>query len=91
MPPQDLRESHLRSILKAVTWRLIATGTTFLLAYTIFSQTDCDDVFEKSSAVAGLELVLKLLLYYGHERAWQLVPRGTVRRLLRKPPSNLFH
>jgi uncharacterized membrane protein len=74
------KESKLRSILKAVTWRLIATTTTFLLALTIFHNSGCEDVIEKSSIVAGLELIIKLLLYYFHERAWQLLPRGTIRQ-----------
>jgi len=75
------RESKLRSILKAVTWRIIATGTTFILAYTIFSGTDCEDALAKSSVVAGLELVIKLIIYYVHERAWASVPAGTIRRI----------
>jgi hypothetical protein len=33
------KESKLRSILKAVTWRFIATMTTFLLALFIFRDT----------------------------------------------------
>lgn len=78
------KESRLRSILKAVTWRLIATGTTFTLAYTIFRGTGCEDVLEKSTLVAALELVIKLVVYYLHERAWQAVPRGRVRRMLNK-------
>ena len=81
---QKPQESHLRSIFKAVTWRLIATTTTFILAYTIFSNTDCDDVLEKSSMVAGLELVIKLIIYYVHERLWQMAPRGTIRKLTEK-------
>ena len=77
------KESKLRSILKAITWRLIATGTTFTLAFFIFSGTGCEDVLQKSSIVAGLELVIKLAIYYLHERAWQMVPRGTVRHILK--------
>lgn len=77
-------ESHVRSILKAVTWRLIATGTTFILSYTVFSNTGCENVLEKASIVAGLELFLKLALYYGHERIWQSVPRGSVRHWFEK-------
>jgi len=73
------KESHTRSILKAITWRVIATGTTFILAYTIFRGSGCEDVLEKSTMVAGFELVLKLIIYYLHERAWQLAPRGVVR------------
>ncbi len=75
-----MKESRLRSILKAITWRLIATGTTFTLAYLVFSNSDCEDVMEKSTIVAGLELVIKLVIYYLHERAWQLAPTGTIRR-----------
>ena len=77
------KESKLRSILKAITWRLIATATTFSLAYFIFSGSGCDDVLQKSSIVAGLELVIKLLIYYLHERAWQTIPRGTVRNMFK--------
>ena len=83
MSQSTRRESHTRSILKAITWRFIATGTTFLLAYTIFSQTECEGVLEKSTLVAGLELVLKLLFYYLHERAWQKVPRGRIREIFK--------
>ena len=77
------KDSNLRSILKAITWRLIATFTTFVLAYLIFQNSGCEDVLQKSSIVAGLELFIKLLLYYLHERAWLLVPRGTIRSLWR--------
>jgi len=74
------KESHTRSVLKAITWRLIATSTTFILAYTIFRGSGCENVLEKSTMVAGFELVLKLIIYYLHERAWQLAPRGSVRQ-----------
>lgn len=76
------KESKVRSILKAVTWRVIATGTTFILAYLVFQDTE--GALEKSTMVAGMELVLKLLFYYLHERAWQSVPRGSIRTLFRK-------
>ena len=73
-----MKESRFRSVLKAITWRILATSTTFLLAYFIFSETGCEDVLEKSSIVAGLELVIKLVIYYVHERVWLLVPKGSV-------------
>ncbi|MFT5167199.1 MAG: putative membrane protein [Saprospiraceae bacterium] len=74
-------ESRLRSILKAVSWRAIATSTTFLLAYFVFSSVECADVLEKSFTVAGLEVVIKLIIYYLHERAWQMAPRGSIRKM----------
>lgn len=78
------KESHIRSWLKAITWRLIATSTTFTLAYLVFRESGCDDVLEKSTIVASLELILKLIIYYLHERAWQMAPRGTIRQIFRR-------
>ncbi len=77
------KESRIRCILKAITWRIIATGTTFLLAYFIFSNSECEGVLEKSTLVAALELVIKLVIYYVHERAWQMAPRGTVQKIFK--------
>ena len=78
------RESRLRSILKALTWRVIASGTTFMIAYFIFTGTGCEDVLEKSTIVALLESAFKIVIYYFHERAWQLAPEGSVRKLVEK-------
>lgn len=72
----------MRSILKAISWRIIASGTTFLLAYLVFEGGGCEDALEKSTLVAGLELVIKLVVYYLHERAWQMAPRGSIRHVL---------
>jgi len=73
---QHLKESHLRSMLKALSWRILATLTTALIAYLVTGQIDI------AIMIGGIEFVLKFLIYYLHERAWQLIPRGSVRRLL---------
>ena len=78
------KDSRLRSIMKAITWRLIATFTTFSLAYLVFSNTGCDDVLEKSSVVAGLELCIKLVIYYLHERAWEMAPRRDLKNWFKR-------
>ncbi len=78
------KESRTRSILKAISWRFIASATTFTLAYLIFSNSECDDVLEKSSMVAIAESIIKLVIYYFHERAWQMAPRGSVRKIIGK-------
>lgn len=75
-----MKESKQRSLLKAVSWRLIATSTTFILAYLVFKESGCQDVLQKSSLVAGLELCLKLIIYYFHERLWLRVSFGKTRR-----------
>jgi len=33
--------------------------------------------------IGAIEFVFKLLLYYLHERAWQSVPRGSIRSIFK--------
>ncbi|MBG85708.1 MAG: hypothetical protein CMO80_02265 [Verrucomicrobiales bacterium] len=66
-------ESHLRSVIKGVTWRVVATTVTFLLAHWITGRVDV------AVKIAGWEAFAKIFAYYLHERAWQAVPRGTIR------------
>lgn len=73
----DLKESHLRSILKAITYRIIGTLTTALLAFIVTGDVKI------SVTIAALEPIVKTIVYYLHERAWQLVPRGRVRKFIR--------
>jgi uncharacterized membrane protein len=60
----NAKKSRIRHIAKTITWRLIASLTTFILAY-VFTQN-----ITKSLWLMGTEMVLKLLLYYYHERVW---------------------
>ena len=62
------KENTLRSIVKAITWRIIATSTTFLLAMFFFKSDP--SALEKASWVALAEILIKTLLYYLHERFW---------------------
>lgn len=71
----DFKESRLRSFLKGLTWRIIATATIIVIAY--FTTGN----IEMALKIGGFEFVIKLLLYYAHERAWQAVPRGKVRNI----------
>ena len=71
-------ESHLRSILKGLTWRIIATTTTVTIAYLITGEVD------QALTIGGIEFFGKLLIYYLHERAWQLAPRGSLRKVFKR-------
>lgn len=56
--------SHKRHILKAITWRIVGTLDTMLLAWII-----------SGNPLTGLkigvaEVLTKMLLYYLHERVW---------------------
>jgi uncharacterized membrane protein len=73
-----LQESHLRSLLKTLSWRIIATATTVTIAFFVFGD------ISSALKVGGIEFFAKMVIYYGHERAWQLIPRGTIRKMVKK-------
>ena len=60
--------SKKRHIVKSITWRVVASTTTFGLAYLLFKNDP--NAREKATVVALIEGVLKLILYYYHERFW---------------------
>jgi len=74
-----VRESNLRSLLKAITYRITGTVTTALITFFVTGQ------IATAVAVGTVEPFVKLIVYYVHERAWQRVPIGTVRRLAHLP------
>ncbi|NRR91009.1 DUF2061 domain-containing protein [Winogradskyella undariae] len=53
-----------RHIAKTITWRILGTLDTLLLSWFI-----SDDI-TIGLKIGGLELITKMLLYYGHERLW---------------------
>ena len=53
-----------RHIAKTLTWRILATTDTFLIAWFITGE------WNWAGAIAGMEVVTKMFLYYFHERAW---------------------
>ena len=76
--------SRKRHIAKTITWRIIATGTTFLLTLLFFR--DDPNATEKATGVAIAEATLKMILYYYHERIWfkvRIQVRSTVRHLFK--------
>lgn len=70
-----MSDSRLRSVLKGLTWRCLATATTVLIAWIVF-----DDA-KRALQVGGIEFITKFFVYYFHERAWAKVPLGTVRKI----------
>jgi len=65
-----MKESHLRSLLKGISWRVFATLTTVTISYIIIGEPI------KALSIGGLELVSKFILYYAHERGWQHINLG---------------
>lgn len=65
MSPKKSRRRHLA---KTLTWRVIASATTFGLALLFFS--DDPRAMQKAGGIAIAETVIKMIMYYFHERAW---------------------
>jgi adenylylsulfate kinase len=75
-------ESAIRSVGKALSWRIIATLTTTLLVYAFTKQTAL------AVKIGVLEATMKMALYYFHERAWN---RLNVGRRPIHPPTDREH
>ncbi len=61
-------DSRWKSVAKGLTWRCLATLTTYLISWLLTGST------ETASQIAGIEFVLKFGIYYMHERAWTWAP-----------------
>lgn len=63
-------ESAMRSVIKAFSWRILATVTTALLVYAFTGRTDL------AVTIGILEGITKMGLYYLHERIWNRLNVG---------------
>ncbi len=77
-----VRDRPLKSIVKAITWRIIASATTFTLALLFFGNDRY--ALEKATGIALTEAVIKMILYYLHERAWTSISWGRMRVIIRR-------
>ena len=64
------REAHSRSLIKAITWRVLGSIDTFLLSWFFTGNA------KAAGAIASTEVITKMILYYLHERAWSVVSWG---------------
>jgi uncharacterized membrane protein len=58
--------SHLQTIAKAATWRVVGALDTFLLSYLVTGKVGA------ALGIIGLETITKTAVYYAHERMWTL-------------------
>ncbi|MCK5681932.1 adenylyl-sulfate kinase [bacterium] len=63
-------ETKKRSILKAISWRTVATITTAVLVFIFTGQ------FALALTIGLLEVFAKMALYFFHERLWQKISFG---------------
>jgi uncharacterized membrane protein len=66
----QLREKPIRSLAKAISWRVTGSLDTILLSW-LFTQS-----MNTALAIGLTEVLTKTFLYYGHERIWSRVRLG---------------
>jgi len=71
-PLNNTGDTRLRSIVKGIVWRTLATLATIILVYAFTRKLTL------ACEVGALEVVVKLALYYLHERSWNLIRWGKV-------------
>ena len=62
--------SHLRSLIKGVSWRVIGSADTFILTMIFTGQ------LKFAVSIASAEALTKIALFYVHERVWRKVAWG---------------
>ena len=59
-----MKSKARRSLAKTLSWRILATSDTFLISWLITGTVSM------AGAIAGIEVITKMILYYFHERIW---------------------
>ena len=59
-----------RSLVKTVSWRITGTGATFAISYLVLGS------FAVAGTIAVIQLVANTVLYYIHERIWNVIKWG---------------
>jgi uncharacterized membrane protein len=65
-----MKDSNARSIVKTITWRLTGSGATFLVSYILTHD------FTTSGSIALIQMMSNTILYYFHERIWNILKWG---------------
>lgn len=68
-----MKESRWRSLLKGITWRITGTLDTFVISYLITGK------IKTAVSISAVEVITKVILFYGHERVWEKVKWGKKR------------
>ncbi|MCF6169253.1 DUF2061 domain-containing protein [Lutibacter sp.] len=63
-------EKPARSIVKAISWRIVGTIDTILISWFITGKITL------ALSIGLIEIITKMVLYFFHERIWNLIKWG---------------
>ena len=61
------QENVKRSIVKTISWRVVGTIDTIIISWFITGQ------IALALSIGTIELVTKMILYFFHERVWNII------------------
>jgi bifunctional enzyme CysN/CysC/sulfate adenylyltransferase subunit 1 len=76
------RRTPIRSLVKALIWRALGSLVTFLAVYALAKDAAL------AAAVVGVEIVVKIALYFLHEEAWKRSRFGIEKSDEGSPPED---
>lgn len=63
-------EKPIRSIAKALSWRVIGTLDTLIISYLLTGKISL------AASIASIDFLTKMVLYFFHERIWNMIKWG---------------
>ena len=63
-------EKPLRSFVKSISWRIIGTLDTVLISWLVTG------ALSVAFAIGSIEMITKMVLYFFHERVWNIIKWG---------------
>lgn len=66
-------ETRTRSVIKTVSWRLLATVITASIVFILVGRIDI------AALAGGIDMIVKIIFYYIHERCWNKTGFGKQR------------
>lgn len=63
-----MKQTHLRSLTKAFSWRIFATLITIAISYIVTHKIDF------AIYIGAFEFASKIIFFYLHERIWEHIP-----------------
>jgi adenylylsulfate kinase len=63
----------IRTFIKGLSWETFSNLVCFVLAYSTFGDLGGCAVF------TAIAFIVKLVLFYGHERVWHQIPFGKMK------------
>lgn len=63
-------ERPIRSVAKAISWRVIGTLDTLLISYLLTGEVAI------AASIASIDFITKMFLYFFHERVWNKINWG---------------